>query len=57
MNEIQKIEVIKDGPLMVFGDTEITHDDGRVEVKKRRTAFCRCGKTQNGPYCDGSHKQ
>ena len=19
-------------------------------------AFCMCGKSQNGPYCDGSHK-
>jgi len=57
MSETKKVEVIKDGPLMVFGDTEITHDDGRVEVKKRSSAFCRCGKTQNGPFCDGSHKQ
>ncbi|MDX1778585.1 MAG: CDGSH iron-sulfur domain-containing protein [Thermodesulfobacteriota bacterium] len=35
----------------------MTHADGQVEHKKRTTAFCRCGATQNKPFCDGSHKQ
>lgn len=29
----------------------------RIEVKAgEKKAFCRCGKTKNPPYCDGSHK-
>jgi uncharacterized Fe-S cluster protein YjdI len=51
-----KVEVLKDGPLMVKGAIEITHTDGSKETKTRNTAFCRCGKTGNIPYCDGSHK-
>lgn len=27
-----------------------------IEVKKGEVkAFCACGKSKNGPYCDGSH--
>ena len=29
----------------------------KAEIKSGdRKAICACGKTQNGPYCDGSHK-
>ena len=51
-----KVEVLENGPLMVKGSIEITHTDGTKETKTRNTAFCRCGKTGNTPYCDGSHK-
>ncbi|MCF8474929.1 MAG: CDGSH iron-sulfur domain-containing protein [Emcibacter sp.] len=28
-----------------------------IEVKEgEKKAFCLCGKSKNGPYCDGSHK-
>lgn len=28
-----------------------------IQAKPGETiAFCMCGKSQNGPYCDGSHK-
>ena len=55
MNET-KVEVLQNGPLMVKGTIEITHADGSKESKTRNTAFCRCGKTGNIPFCDGSHK-
>lgn len=51
-----KVEVASGGPLLVSGEIEITGTDGQVVRKKRTTAFCRCGATQNKPYCDGSHK-
>ncbi|NND63820.1 MAG: hypothetical protein HKN48_11590 [Flavobacteriaceae bacterium] len=50
-----KAEVIENGPLIVQGTVEVTHTDGSTEVKKRSAAFCRCGKTGNNPFCDGSH--
>ena len=52
-----KVEVMHPGPLLVHGKIDITHADGRTETKKRTTAFCRCGKTGNNPYCDGSHNE
>jgi len=51
-----RVEVFDNGPLVVHGTLEITHTDGHKEIKKRSSAFCRCGKTGNNPFCDGSHK-
>ncbi|RMA57803.1 (4Fe-4S)-binding protein [Ulvibacter antarcticus] len=50
-----KIEVINKGPLMVYGTLHVKHFDGSEETKKRVTAFCRCGHSDNKPFCDGSH--
>lgn len=50
-----KVEVLKDGPLLVYGTLKVTHKDGNQETKNRTTAFCRCGSSQNKPYCDGAH--
>jgi len=50
-----KVEVLEDGPLLVYGTLKVTHKDGSEEIKNRTTAFCRCGVSHNKPYCDGSH--
>ena len=57
MNEGTKVEVMANGPLLVYGELEITGSDGQKEVKKRTTAFCRCGASDNKPYCDGQHNK
>jgi uncharacterized Fe-S cluster protein YjdI len=51
----KKIEVLKNGPLMVHGTQEITHCDGRIEIKEK-AAYCRCGASANKPFCDGKHR-
>ncbi len=50
-----KVEVLENGPLLVYGTLNVKHKDGSVETKNRTTAFCRCGGSQNKPYCDGAH--
>ena len=50
-----QVEVLDNGPLLVYGTLNITHRDGTKETKNRTTAFCRCGASQNKPYCDGAH--
>lgn len=50
-----KVEVLADGPLLVYGTLKVTHKDGSEETKNRTTAFCRCGASKNKPYCDGAH--
>ena len=52
-----KVEVVENGPLLVSGNLEITLKDGSKETKKRSTAFCRCGLSDNKPYCDGTHNK
>jgi uncharacterized Fe-S cluster protein YjdI len=50
-----KVEVLENGPLLVYGTLKVTLKDGSAETKNRTTAFCRCGASQNKPYCDGAH--
>lgn len=49
------VEVIKNGPLLVYGNIEVKHKDGSKEGKNKVTALCRCGASANKPYCDGTH--
>jgi uncharacterized Fe-S cluster protein YjdI len=49
------IEPIKNGPLLVFGNVSLKSGDTTLKQKNTVTAFCRCGASQNKPYCDGSH--
>lgn len=52
----------KNGPAVIqrFGDEKlepitVINEDG-IQEEKKTVAICRCGKSQNSPYCDGSHK-
>ena len=51
-----KVELMKNGPLLVKGTIEVKSHDGTIETKEKMAAFCRCGASQKKPYCDGSHK-
>ena len=50
-----KVEVMENGPLLVYGTLNVTHKNGMQEKKNKTTAFCRCGLSGNKPYCDGTH--
>ena len=54
-NDRIKVEVLKDGPLLVHGTLDVAGSNGQHEMKTRTTAFCRCGASANKPYCDGEH--
>ncbi len=51
-----EIEPQLDGPLMVRGNVEIISGTGRVVVRARKVFLCRCGHSNNKPFCDGTHK-
>lgn len=53
----QLVEVIPNGPLMVYGNLQVKLSDGQVKNQSKVSAFCRCGSSQNKPFCDGSHKK
>jgi CDGSH-type Zn-finger protein/uncharacterized Fe-S cluster protein YjdI len=44
-----------DGPLFVRGPIEVVDRGGRVIRRAARVALCRCGHSQNKPFCDDSH--
>lgn len=53
--EIVNIKVTANGPLLIDGNTEIFNINGDSIKKSNRMALCRCGYSQNRPFCDGSH--
>ena len=54
-----KITVNNNGSLKVEGDFEIVDRNGNVYNLQGReiVSICRCGLSQNKPFCDGSHKE
>ncbi len=52
-----KITVVNNGPIRVEGDFSIVDPEGREFGLAGRTliSLCRCGQSQNKPFCDGSH--
>jgi CDGSH-type Zn-finger protein len=43
------------GPIWVRGGIPIESADGTIYETRNRVTLCRCGKSENKPYCDGSH--
>lgn len=45
-----------DGPLYVRGAVQLRSADGKVIAEDVRLALCRCGRSENKPFCDASHR-
>ena len=54
-----KITVNNNGPLRVEGEFTIYDVEGKAFDVSGRTvvSLCRCGHSENKPFCDGSHKK
>jgi uncharacterized Fe-S cluster protein YjdI len=55
-SETLEVEPMRNGPLLVRGAIRVVQADGTTEDMPR-AAFCRCGHSQNKPFCDGSHRE
>ena len=51
------IDARPNGPLYVRGRIRITGPGGRLIREDTRVALCRCGQSDNKPFCDGSHRR
>ncbi len=63
----KKIKITKDGPYIVTGSIPIyekilvkkdglmTWEDGRELPQSETYSLCRCGRSNNAPFCDGAH--
>ncbi len=54
------VEVSKDGPYRVTGSIQLLDRDGSPEARNdaaslEHYSLCRCGKSQNKPFCSGMH--
>jgi CDGSH-type Zn-finger protein/uncharacterized Fe-S cluster protein YjdI len=43
-----------DGPLIARGNIQVVRD-GRVVLEDTRVTFCRCGYSNDKPFCDNAH--
>ena len=53
-----KLTILSNGSVKVDGDFEIVDKDGNTYGLGGRTlvSLCRCGRSNNKPFCDGSHR-
>mgnify|MGYP001251090760 FL=1 len=51
------IQVRDNGSLRVSGPVILLDAEGNRFETKEQFSLCRCGMSQNKPFCDGSHKQ
>lgn len=56
MNKKILISTSANGPLVVKHLKSITEANGNIfPIKKEAIALCRCGNSENKPFCDGTH--
>jgi CDGSH-type Zn-finger protein len=49
------IAIQRDGPLWVRGGIPIVSEDATPWEVRNRVTLCRCGRSNNKPFCDGTH--
>ncbi len=49
------IGLVKDGPILALGNIPVEAPDGFVYEVRNRQTLCRCGRSGNMPFCDGTH--
>lgn len=49
------ITPLANGPLQLIGEIELLSGDGQSRQRGMTTRLCRCGQSNNKPFCDGSH--
>lgn len=52
-----RVEPQNNGPLKVIGNLEVVTGTGHTIDRVTETWLCRCGHSNNKPYCDGSHRK
>lgn len=48
---------MRNGPIYVRGDITLLGGDGEPLLESHRFALCRCGHSENKPFCDNSHRK
>jgi CDGSH-type Zn-finger protein len=51
------VVVERDGPYWVRGGVQVESADGQAWEPRNRVTLCRCGRSANKPFCDGTHEE
>lgn len=52
-----QITLVPNGPFAVRGVVQVQQPDGTVVSHRGRATLCRCGASENKPFCDNSHRR
>jgi CDGSH-type Zn-finger protein len=58
MSENKKVivKVNDNGSIRITGDAELVDAEGNIYTTKQTFSLCRCGASNNKPFCDGTHR-
>ncbi len=56
MSDRPKIFIKPNGSIRVTGTVDFVDADGNVIESKENFSLCRCGHSNEKPFCDGSHR-
>jgi len=51
------IEIIENGPIKITGKIILSDQKRETKTEETEVYLCRCGRSANKPFCDGSHKR
>ena len=51
------VQLRPNGPLFLRGKVRIEDPSGHLVREDTRVALCRCGGSENKPFCDGTHRK
>lgn len=51
-----RIQILDQGPIIVAGHATLVDDEGNTIERQEPVALCRCGQSENMPFCDGVSK-
>jgi CDGSH-type Zn-finger protein len=53
-----QVRARENGPYLISGPAvEVDADGNESPVQGKTIALCRCGGSQNKPFCDGTHRK
>ena len=55
--QIPELIFLKNGPVKVKGKVRLIDSEGNETIKENTFSLCRCGGSQNKPFCDGTHNK
>tara|TARA_R110002050_G_scaffold148078_1_gene274302 strand:- start:764 stop:1420 length:657 start_codon:yes stop_codon:yes gene_type:complete len=50
------VKLVANGAFLVNGNYEVVGSENSTETAKKMS-YCRCGASENKPFCDGSHRK
>ncbi len=51
------VDIKDNGPILLDGPAQIKYKGETLVNDSKKIALCRCGASQNKPYCDGAHSK